>query len=77
MLTGHCLCGSVQYEIDGDVLALMYCHCEECRRATGSSLNTSIFVRRSDCRIVCGDAALYADPDGIRIEIAHIPEDNP
>ena len=55
MLTGHCLCGSVRYEISGDPLALMYCHCEECRRATGSSLNTSIFVRRDEFRIVSGD----------------------
>ncbi len=58
MLTGHCLCGSVQYEISGKPLALLYCHCEECRRATGSSLNTSIFVRRGDFRIVSGDDAL-------------------
>jgi hypothetical protein len=58
MLTGHCLCGSVQYEIDGEPLALLYCHCEECRRATGSSLNTSIFVRRGDFRIVSGNDAL-------------------
>ena len=41
-----------RYEISGDPLALMYCHCEECRRATGSSLNTSIFVRREDFPLV-------------------------
>jgi hypothetical protein len=58
MLTGHCLCGSVRYQISGEPLALMYCHCEECRRATGSSLNTSIFVRRDDFRIVSGEEAL-------------------
>ncbi len=58
MLTGHCLCGSVRYEIGGEPLALLYCHCEECRRATGSSLNTSIFVRRSNFRIVSGADAL-------------------
>ena len=58
MLTGHCLCGSVRYEISGEPLALMYCHCEECRRATGSSLNTSIFVRRGDFRIVSGDEVI-------------------
>lgn len=58
MLTGHCLCGSVRYGIRGEPLALLYCHCEECRRATGSSLNTSIFVWRSDFHIVSGDEAL-------------------
>ncbi|MFQ5698709.1 MAG: GFA family protein [Myxococcota bacterium] len=58
MITGHCLCGSVRYEIRGEPLALLYCHCEECRRATGSSLNTSIFVRREDFRLVAGEDAI-------------------
>ena len=68
MLTGHCLCGSVRYEISGEPLALLYCHCEECRRATGSSLNTSIFVRRGDFRIASGDDALsfYESSSGNR-----------
>jgi len=57
-LTGHCLCGSVRYEIDGDALALMYCHCEACRRATGSSLNTSLLVRRDAFRILAGEDAV-------------------
>ena len=58
MLTGHCLCGAVRYEISGEPLALLYCHCKECRRATGSSLNTSLFVRRADFRIVSGGEAV-------------------
>jgi hypothetical protein len=55
MLTGHCLCGEVRYEISERPVAMMYCHCEECRRATGSSLNTSLFVRRENFRIVAGE----------------------
>jgi hypothetical protein len=55
MLTGHCLCGEVRYEIAEPPVAMMYCHCEECRRATGSSLNTSIFVRRESFRLVAGE----------------------
>ena len=31
MLTGHCLCGEVRYEISEAPVAMMYCHCEECR----------------------------------------------
>ena len=58
MLSGHCLCGAVRYEIDGEPVLMLYCHCEECRRATGSSLNTSIFVRRADFRVVSGEAAV-------------------
>ena len=58
MLTGHCLCGSVRYEVRGEPLALLYCHCEECRRATGSSLNTSLLVKRADFAIVSGAEAV-------------------
>jgi hypothetical protein len=56
VLTGHCLCGEVRYEISVTPVAMMYCHCEECRRATGSSLNTSIFVRREHFRLVSGES---------------------
>ena len=56
MLTGHCLCGEVRYEISEPPVAMLYCHCEECRRATGSSLNTSIFVRREHFRLVSGES---------------------
>ena len=68
MLTGHCLCGAVRYEIRGEPLTLMYCHCEECRRATGSSLNTSVFVRREDFHVVSGDevVAFYETSPGNR-----------
>jgi len=58
MITGHCLCGTVRYEIGGDPVGMMHCHCEECRRATGSSLNTSLFVRREDFRVVAGEEAV-------------------
>jgi hypothetical protein len=69
MLTGHCLCGKVQYEVSQAPVAMMYCHCEECRRATGSSLNTSIFVRREDFRLTSGQglvASHETSPDNIR-----------
>jgi hypothetical protein len=68
VLTGHCLCGAVQYEISGEPLALLYCHCEECRRATGSSLNTSVLVRCGDFHIVSGEdsVSFYESSPGNR-----------
>lgn len=56
MLTGRCLCGAVRYAIEGEPLALLYCHCLECRRATGSSLNTSALVREADFRLRSDEA---------------------
>ena len=36
MLTGKCHCGRVRYEIAGPVRPVVECHCESCRRITGS-----------------------------------------
>lgn len=36
MLTGHCLCGAVQYNSQGPTLFSVICHCRDCQRASGS-----------------------------------------
>lgn len=36
MLVGRCLCGQIEYEIDGEVGPIDFCHCSDCRRASGS-----------------------------------------
>ena len=33
--TGHCYCGQIQFEMDGDPGHVSVCHCDNCRRATG------------------------------------------
>jgi hypothetical protein len=37
MISGHCNCGSVRFEIDGDPVGVFMCHCSICRRATGAN----------------------------------------
>lgn len=39
-LTGHCYCGDVEFEIDGEPIFVGHCHCESCRRASGAVLTT-------------------------------------
>jgi len=34
--TGGCLCGAVRYEAEGEPLYAGYCHCADCRKASGS-----------------------------------------
>ncbi len=34
--TGKCLCGEVQYTADGPPIVVAQCHCEECRRLSGT-----------------------------------------
>jgi hypothetical protein len=42
MVTGTCLCGTVRYEFDGPVDAMMNCHCSMCRKHHGSAFATFV-----------------------------------
>jgi hypothetical protein len=43
-VTGSCLCGSVCYEAEGPFKTFQYCHCQRCRKVTGSAHAANIFV---------------------------------
>ena len=38
MYSGSCLCGSVKFEVEGELGKIDACHCEQCRRWTGHFL---------------------------------------
>ena len=54
IVTGCCLCGGVAFEYNGVVGPANYCHCEDCRRCTGSSFNIGVRLVRSEFRITSG-----------------------
>ena len=41
-LHGSCLCGVVQYEIAAEIGQFYFCHCEQCRKVTGSAFAANI-----------------------------------
>ena len=53
-IRGRCLCGTVVYEYRGPVGPAAYCHCEDCRRCTGSAFNVSVRFDRADLHLVRG-----------------------
>jgi len=65
---GSCLCGSVQYELQGEPKRFYHCHCRRCRKATGTGHASNIMVKAEDFRWVQGDALLrrYKVPDAER-----------
>ena len=37
--TGGCLCGAVRYSVRGDPVHVVRCHCEGCRKESGSAFS--------------------------------------
>jgi hypothetical protein len=50
-ITGRCLCGQVSFNYIGDLGPSAYCHCDDCRRCTGSAFNVSIRLERENLGI--------------------------
>lgn len=41
MKTGSCLCGAVKYEVHGPLRPVVACHCEQCRKQTGTYMSAT------------------------------------
>lgn len=67
MLKGHCLCGAVSLEVDGELEhAPEACHCSQCRKQSGHVL-AAVNVRRSALTIHGADRVTwYRSSDQIR-----------
>jgi len=43
-ITGNCLCGQVSYTAQADPVFAAHCHCDDCRKNTGSDYAALAFV---------------------------------
>ena len=60
MYTGSCLCGGVQFQIEGELAPIQICHCIQCRKAQGSAIVTNIPVQETHFTLVSGEDLLGA-----------------
>lgn len=49
--TGHCLCGNVSYTISAPPLRMGQCHCEDCRRSSGTGHASNAFFKKEAVNI--------------------------
>ena len=56
--TGGCLCGAVRYAVDGDIVRMARCHCDDCRHGSGSAFAVNVFVP-ADAFKLTGNVAQY------------------
>ena len=58
LVRGSCLCGSIRYEVTGELRRAVNCHCTMCRKAHGAAFRTRAAVRREDFRFTQGESLL-------------------
>ena len=44
-IKGSCLCGAVQYKVSGEAVRFYHCHCQRCRKATGTGHASNFTVK--------------------------------
>ena len=62
---GHCLCGAVTYEFEGEAKWCGHCHCESCRRTTASPFTTFVGVPKEAVRFTGADLKIFESSPGV------------
>ena len=50
MIKGSCLCGAVRFEVDALAAPFELCHCNRCRKVSGSAFMAGVGVLRTNFR---------------------------
>jgi len=53
MYKASCLCGNVKYEIHGEIMDIIHCHCSRCRKVQGSAFATNGNVHNNHFKLLC------------------------
>lgn len=67
-LKGSCLCGSVRYEASGDPQRFYHCHCQRCRKASGTGHASNILMSGAHLVFTQGEELVkyYKVPEALR-----------
>ena len=59
-ITATCACGACSISVSGTPVANAVCHCDNCKRRTGSAFGQSAYFRNEDVVGTAGEMTLYA-----------------
>lgn len=68
-VNGSCLCGAVRYQVAGESKRFYHCHCQRCRKATGSGHASNLLMTpQTAITWLCGEDLLkrYKVPEAKR-----------
>jgi hypothetical protein len=63
---GGCLCGAVRFKVTGRPIWTAFCHCESCRRATGSAVSAYAGYAADRFEITTGKPSHFNSSPGVR-----------
>lgn len=56
---GGCRCGAIRYEVSGEPVAGIACHCRDCQYVSGGGANHSMVFAREGFAVVKGTPKVY------------------
>lgn len=65
--TGECRCGAIRFQVKGEPLITMACHCTGCQRMTASAFSLSSLYASNSFGVVAGEPV----PGGLRGATRH------
>lgn len=68
-MKGSCFCGSIAFEISGEIPDLYQCHCSECRKTTGAAANAALILAKENFRWLQGEELIrtFLKDSGFRV----------
>ncbi len=63
---GSCLCGAIQFQIEGEPKWIAHCHCSDCRRATGAAASTYVGAEKEHAVFLSGAPRVHRSSKGVR-----------
>ena len=69
LLRGSCLCGLVVYEVPDSFEYSLYCHCSNCRRATGAAAKPFAGIKSDRLTFVSGGDQIMRYGDGTNHDV--------
>jgi hypothetical protein len=55
---GSCLCGTIRFEIEAPLGPFGFCHCNTCRKASGTAFTANVSVPRDKLRFLSGEETI-------------------
>jgi hypothetical protein len=49
--TGRCQCGQITYDVSGDLIATVVCHCDHCQRQSGAAFSVNLIAHESQIAV--------------------------